>query len=130
MVFTIYVCNLCFVAAGKEKGIVVQGPLLEKIDKLETECFELRVKADGLDQGLTGLIRAHFFDPDTPAVRDVLALLEDPPVDPGGQQGATEGIPAAGGHVDGSDGAASEPSDEPDLGAIRDGFQLDGGFPA
>lgn len=117
---TIYICNLCLVAICHEKGIVVQEPLLAKIDSLETDLFEARRKADGLDQGLTGLIRARFFSADDPAVRELAGFLEDPPADMGT---ARDGQ----GDLAGGAGVVAQPSDGQDLGAVRPSISIHGG---
>lgn len=116
---TVYLCNLCLIAIGKEKGIENKAPFLAEIEDLKSQLFNARTKAEALEIGLDGLLRARFVDPDSPAARELVSFLE---ADKSGEEDES----GAGERVDSRAGEINQPSDVEDLGTIRPVFQLDG----
>lgn len=120
MMPTIYICNLCFVAIGLEKGIGDTNPFQAEIDKLKSELFDARTVREALEQAFDGLLLARFLNSDDPAVRDVVRFLA-------AAEGREVGEPESGGQVDGSGGDASQPVHGSDVAGVPTGFRLDGG---
>jgi hypothetical protein len=120
MANTVYICKLCLVAVLAEKGIVEQGPLLERISGLEDKLFEAKTKADGLEQGFVGCLRARLIAPDDPGVRDLGRFLEDPPEDLVSSGDGAPGLAAEGGEP-------AEPGDGSAVGGFRPSLAIDGG---
>lgn len=116
---TVYVCNLCFTAIAKEKDIVDQGPLLEEIEGLKTKLFDAKVVSEALEQGLDGLFRARFINPDLPAAGELVSFVETVKSGEVDEQGEGEG-------VDPGKGETPEPSNVEDVGAVRPVFAIHG----
>lgn len=115
---TIYVCDQCVTSIAKDRGLVDETPLLNRIKELEDELFDKTTIADGLKHGLDGLIAARYFDPGSSAVRDLVGFSEGAP-------DTLEGSQPPGGGVEGRQGEPSEPGDESDLGGIPISFGFD-----
>lgn len=73
---TVYICNLCLVAIAKEKGLVDEKPLLEKMEQLESKLFNAKVVSEALEHGLDDLFRARFLDSDSDSAVELVSFLE------------------------------------------------------
>jgi len=125
--YAVYVCNLCLTAIAQEQGLVDATSLHKEISEMEDKIFHLTVKADGLEQGLDGLLRSRFVSPDDPAAIELVDFIN-------GQE-VSDGVPSVGhgsGAAEGElshrgEGATSEPSDDPNLAGLPADFKLDAG---
>lgn len=110
---TVYFCNLCFAATAHEQGFCnpTEVALLTSANEsLESQLFDAKVKADGLENGLNGLLRARFIDVDDAS--ELVSLLE-------GYGPLADGPPAEGKLVDLGAGTPPEPSHVEGLGDLR-----------
>lgn len=120
MMPTIYICNLCFVAIGLERGIGDTNPFQAEIDKLKSELFDARTVREALEQAFDGLLIARFLNSDDPAVRDLVRFLAVAEGREGGEQEEGNGL-------DPGTGKTPEPVHGSDVAGIPTGFSLDGG---
>ena len=67
---TVYICEVCLTAAAVEAGLASvkqREDMEEEIEELKSALFDARVKADGMEQALNGLLNADFFNADASA---------------------------------------------------------------
>lgn len=122
MMSTIYLCSLCFIAAGKDVGIVPQGPLQDEIERLRVEAFDNKVKAEGLEHAIDDLFRARLFaahDLSSSGLGHVLEVEQ-----PGPSDEQSEGAGESSLHRE-----PAQPGPVQDVGAVPNGVQLYGGRP-
>lgn len=128
---TVYVCNQCLTAMGKEVGLVYEAPILAVVEALRSELFDAKVKAEGLEDGLNGLLRARFIDPESPTVAELVSFLEglesSTDSEPGASGENPDGAQVSGGGVGSPEGDAPEPGHGQDLGAVPGLFGQHGG---
>lgn len=128
---TVYICNLCMVAAAKDRGYVDQEPLLHRIKELEDSLFDAQTKAEGLEQGLDGLLRARFVDPDTLASSDLEAWVGVDQPATGATREGDDGPQGGSSSTEGELGDAAREGTESGNGSgladVLEHFSLDGG---
>lgn len=92
---TVYLCGLCLGAAAAEIGYLtpqVATDMVAQNDRLSEQLFAAQIKADGLEQGLNGLLRARFVDGPPPA--ELAPLLESASVGESDESGQGNGVEA------------------------------------
>lgn len=120
MMPTIYICNLCFVAIGMERGIGDTMPFQAEVEKLKTDLFEARTGREALEHAFNDLLIARFLNSDDPAVRDAFRLLA---VDEEAEREPQQ----EGNGLDAGAGEAPEQVHGSDLVGVPASIRLDGG---
>lgn len=124
---TIYVCNLCLVAAAAVKGVVPREQLDEEIDELKVQLFDAQVKADGLEQMIDGALRARFIVPDDITSTELVPAQQRQESVEAGSEGGEGSLHNGQEHMEAGEGISLEPSDVQDVGAIPGGITVHGG---
>jgi hypothetical protein len=110
----VYFCSECIGAMANAAGFLTPAEktrLEQRIEQLETELFETKVRADGLERGLDGLRSAGFLVSRDPGWADG-GVPETPVSGAGSEQ-------EAGDLVGTREGTSAEPSDEPGVADVR-----------
>lgn len=130
MMPTVYICNLCIVAICAERGLVNEAPSLAKIEELETSLYHAKVKAEGLEAGLNGLLAARFLNPNDPSVLELVDFVSHHQSDASGSHGDDRadvyGSSEEGIRLDLGEGTTPESDSGGELGGFPTGLSING----